>query len=131
MKYTCYTDGGYDNVNKRNGYGSFRIKSDFDDTTIRHIYPTIQSSNEAEYQTFTDLLKFLIINIPEGSHNEVLIISDSRLLVNQVNCDWKVKAGNLVRYYKESQVLLAELSKNCAIKLIWMSRKVLVKELGH
>ena len=126
--YTCYTDGGYDNVRKRNGYGSFRVITDTEDVIVRHRYPHIHSSNEAEYETFIDLLRYLELNLPDEP-SEINVISDSKLMVNQINGIWKVGCQEILVYYKTACTLMANIKY--PIILEWRPRKVLVKELGH
>ncbi len=51
----------------------------------------IATNNEAEYQALIDALNYCIVN----SIKEIEVFLDSNLVVEQVNKNFKVKAGNL------------------------------------
>lgn len=123
----CYTDGGYNNIKKENGYGSFKVY--LDDTNIvinRFTFNNVTSSNEAEYETFTQLLQWLLLNC--NTDDEIVIYSDSKLLVNQINHNWQVKSDTLILYYQTAQMFF---SKFPFISVEWKPRKDIIRELGH
>lgn len=126
MDLVCYTDGGYNNVSKTNGYGSFRIYDPALDVIIRLKFDTINSSNEAEYQTMIELLKYLLEFYPLESN--VSIYSDSKMMVNQLNKLWQVRAENLMPLYLMADTLMEKFNN---ITLTWVGRSNLVRELGH
>ena len=122
----CFCDGGCNNVTKSNAYGSFKIFSDKEEVLKRTEYNFIKSSNEAEYQTFMDLLYYIKENFPENI--DVKIFSDSMLLVNQVNKRWNVKADNMLIFNGSAVNLFNSFD---SISLEWVTRKIIVKQLGH
>jgi ribonuclease HI len=122
----CYTDGGYDNVNKSNAYGSFKIFTDKEEVLKRITYDFIKSSNEAEYQTIIELMHYIRENYPEEI--DIKIFADSKLMVNQINGIWKVKAENIKTFHETASGLFYSFN---SISLVWITRKIIVKQLGH
>lgn len=126
IELICFTDGGYDNNRKRNGYGSFKIFNGEEETLKRFRFDFIESSNEAEYETFIYLLHYLLENVPRDCN--IKVFSDSQLLVNQVNKKWRVKSPNL-KEFNETAVSLFDEFDN--MSLTWVPRRLIVKQLGH
>jgi ribonuclease HI len=122
----CFCDGGFNNVTKSNGYGSFRIYTENSDIIVRNTFDFVHSSNEAEYQTLISMLSYILENYPEDS--TILVYSDSKLMVNQINSIWQVNSPSLKDYYN---IAIYRINKLNGFTLIWSPRKVLVKELGH
>lgn len=74
------------------------------------------SSNTAEYLALIKILEFLI----EAKYSEpILIRGDSKLVINQINGFWDIKAGTYVLAAFKAAELFKEL-KNAKIK--WTSR---------
>jgi ribonuclease HI len=126
MNIIAYTDGGYNNINKSNAYGSFKVFSEKEEILKRIEYNFIHSSNEAEYQTIIELLHFLKENYPEDI--DVKIFADSKLMVNQITGLWKVRAENIKAFHETATGLFFSFDK---ISLDWVTRKIIVKQLGH
>lgn len=120
-----YCDGGCNNVTRSGAYGSFAIMlSDDMFLKIRYELPECHTSNEAEYQILIELLKSCI----DKNHTEIRIHSDSKLVVNQVNGQWRVDKETLLQRNK----LAKELKKQFKhFELIWVPRKEIVAVLGH
>jgi len=68
------------------------------------------TSNEAEYAA--------IIWALDVASDGDLIFSDSKLIVNQINGEWKIKAKNLFPFYIKAREIFA--SKDIILK--WISR---------
>ena len=122
----CYVDGGYNNNNKSDGYGSFAA---FDSNgnlidKISFLLPEANSSNEAEYYSLSYLITWLEANNLPSEKDGCIIYSDSRLMINQVNGYWKVRASNL-------QVLVDKIKLPPYTKLDWVDRNRIVDVLGH
>lgn len=156
MNIICYVDGGYDNKNKRNPYGSIKI---YEENSGREIYysgktkfllkdretagdafhlqnvlandafrlPTgINSSNECEYAVIIELFKYLYSN--KKRFEAITICSDSKLVINQLSGKWLVHSQTIKNYYKLAKELLDGLK---GVTLIWVSRNTMVRILGH
>jgi ribonuclease HI len=122
----CYVDGGYDNVRKRNGYGSFAIFDDQDNqiSLVRFKIPEANSNNEAEYISLITLLTWLEVNDMANQTDVIIIMTDSRLMVNQISGEWDIRADNL-------KPLLERVKLSDKMVLRWTPRKNIVKVLGH
>jgi ribonuclease HI len=128
----CYCDGGGSNQTKDNFYGSFAFehmkKGEFE--IIRLPFPFGNTSNEAEYLVCIALLEKLL---ELGPNQDITIYADSALVVNQVNEKWAVRADNLRPFHFKATSLKKEIESkyNILVTLTWVSRKVIVKRLGH
>lgn len=76
------------------------------------------SNNLAEYYALYKALKFLINN--KLNNEEIVIKSDSQLLVNQMNGIWKVRGGLYYPIYKRVSNILKDFSN---VKFIWIPRE--------
>ncbi len=90
MKYKIYCDGA---SRSNPGDASIGVSVSLDDEEIHTISRKIgiATNNEAEYQALIDALNYCI----ENSIKEIEVFLDSNLVVEQVNKNFKVKAGNL------------------------------------
>ena len=121
----CYCDGGYMR-DLGTGYGSFRIYDETSDITKRENYPVVTSSVDAEYQAFISLLTYIVEQYPPEVN--ILVYSDSKVMVNHINSLWLVSAVNLIPYYQIAISLFTKFTKRA---IIWSPRKIIVHELGH
>jgi ribonuclease HI len=122
----CYIDGGYDNINKRNPYISFKVYDDNGNlvTHVERATVPATTNNEAEYWALIHCLNYLQTNASWS--NEIhTIYSDSSLLVNQVMGKWVINKPHLAK------LVSYVYSYDVKYKLLWVSRKTIVKELGH
>ncbi|MEM1573334.1 MAG: ribonuclease HI [Candidatus Methanomethylicaceae archaeon] len=78
----------------------------------------LMSNNLAEYYALYEALKFLIEN--KLNNEEIIVKSDSQLLVNQMNGLWKIKGGLYYPIYKKVSNFL---KKFLNIKFIWIPRE--------
>jgi ribonuclease HI len=76
------------------------------------------SNNYAEYYALYSSLKFLLEN--NMNNEEIIIKSDSQLLVNQMKGLWKAHKGSYYSLYLKTKELLKEFSN---IKFIWIPRE--------
>ena len=86
-----------------------------------------KTNNEAEYHALLRLLSLLSTSPSGKSHRRfssiagtVRIFSDSKLLVNQVNGEWKVQEESLSRLREEARNLMNKLG---SIRLDWVPRE--------
>ena len=73
------------------------------------------TNNELEYLAVLYALGYVRDNYPDKS---VRIYSDSKLIVNQINGNYRVTTDNLLVLYNKCKPMMTK-----KIKLIWISRK--------
>lgn len=81
------------------------------------------TNNQAEYLTLIEALRYA----GEMKLQNVVIYSDSQLIVNQVNGEWRVKDANLQPLRNHAAQLLKAVNDS----LRWVRRDVIVEKLGH
>ena len=121
----CYIDGGYDNIRKRNPYASVRIYNN-DGTEYGYASKLVvdaKTNNEAEYQALLLCLFYLDLI---SSDKENTVYSDSKLMVNQVNGNWKINSINLYNLKLE-----VDEYRYTPFELKWLPREEIFKQLGH
>ncbi len=81
-----------------------------------------KTNNEAEYHALLAALSYIPRNISgRGSDaKNTRICSDSKVLVNQVNGDWKVEQARLMRLRELAAKTMADLSLR---RLVWVPRE--------
>lgn len=116
---TVYIDGLAEPRNP--GIGTFGYVIYNDGKKIKESNGFAGESVTNNYAEYTALLKALKELVELGLTMEELIIkSDSRLLVKQMSGIWKVKKGAYIERYKE----VNELAKRFAsIKFVWIPRE--------
>jgi len=73
------------------------------------------TNNESEYLGLLEGLKY----IKEQNIQNITIKGDSKLVIEQMKCNWQCKANNLKKYYKECLSLIKDLE----IEFLWIPRK--------
>jgi len=123
--YYIVCDGGND---RRGCYGSYIIYRGANTIAqeSQHNYPDLSTNNEAEYMALIRALERLLQ--VEGPHTNVLVISDSELMVNQTLGYFACAAPNLVPL-RERVLLLLNKSNNWY--LLHVPRRVIERILGH
>ena len=103
MKYQIYCDGA---SRSNPGDASIGVSISLDGKEIHTISREIgiATNNEAEYQALIDGLNYCI----ENSINEVDVFLDSKLVIEQVNKNFKVKAKNLKEFNTQVENLIKE-----------------------
>ncbi len=103
MKYQIYCDGA---SRSNPGDASIGVSISLDGKEIHTISREIgiATNNEAEYQALIDGLNYCIDN----SINEVDVFLDSKLVIEQVNKNFKVKAQNLKEFNTQVENLIKE-----------------------
>ncbi len=98
-KIIIYTDGGSRNNPGPAAIGVYIPKSDKEYS--KHL--GIATNNEAEYQAIIFALKKVkqLIGKAKAGNSEIEIRSDSELLINQLNGQYKIKEKNLVPFFIE------------------------------
>lgn len=121
-KYIIVCDGG-----KRNSiaYGSYKIFSS-DDVVVAHHFMVFGfgTSNTAEYLALINAVKYCVQN----GYLDLIIRSDSALMLNQVQGNWKTNKPALRKLRGMARL---ELSKLQNYKLEKIHNKEVKKILGH
>jgi ribonuclease HI len=140
--FQVYCDGGCHNngASTSEAYGSFKVYAIGKDDVIEKGYeeigvafPGIHTNNVAEYGAVEIALVYcanLIETITKyKSTFHVTIISDSKLMVNQMNGAWKAKDADI----RQCRDRLQELIQNNAmdVSFEWVDRSKIVAQLGH
>ena len=102
-----YSDGGSRGNPGESGSGFVIKNSKNEIISSGYKYLGIATNNEAEWDG-------LIIGLTEAIKlgiKELHVIGDSKLVINQVQNKWKVKAENLKKFHTKSQKLLTKFSK--------------------
>ena len=109
-------------------YGSFKVMEWKNEEVQRHEYTGYRTSNEAEFLTATQALRFLVIRHPSPASLQVRLHGDSMLTVNCLSGLWKLKNGRL----KAIAGQFAELRTHFhSVTLSWHRRAWSVAVLGH
>jgi ribonuclease HI len=117
-----YIDGLCEPVNP-NGVATYGFAVYEGDKKIAQKYDVVgegegMSNNLAEYAALCEALKLLVaLNL---NRKKILIMSDSRLLINQMNKVWKCNKGYYISKYNEANNLV-KLFGN--IRFSWIPRE--------
>jgi ribonuclease HI len=132
---TCACDGGGHNKTHDKFYGSYCYEWDYPSGAKFEIerlipFPDLNTTNEAEYQILIELLERLIQLEP---NQDILINSDSQLVVNQVSGVFQTNAVNLIPFRDKARELIHKIQTEYRICLIleWKGRANSVEKLGH
>jgi ribonuclease HI len=82
-------------------------------------YLGIQTNNVAEYNGLIIGLKN-VIKVDNYSNSNITVYGDSKLVIEQMKGNWKVKSDNLIPLWKEAQ----ELIKNLKINFVHIDRSL-------
>ncbi len=125
----CYTDGSASKNGNRNAVGGYAcLFPDFLDYNVEKIIKTNVTNNRAEYLAAIDAIsQFLIINEINNTNKQLIIYSDSMLLVNTMN-DWMHKwkkngwkrSGNKPVENLDLVEILYSLYNDLNVKFIWV-----------
>jgi len=103
LKHQVFCDGA---SRSNPGDASIGVSISLDGKEIHTISREIgiATNNEAEYQALIDGLNYCI----ENSINEVDVFLDSKLVIEQVNKNYKVKAHNLKEFNSQVENMIKE-----------------------
>jgi ribonuclease HI len=129
---TLVFDGG-SLGNPGKGYGSFVYQGVIEiSTPVRLEYPGQTTNNEAEYLTMLHGLRTVLRELERDAHDPsgttINVLSDSKLVVEQVSGRWKVRHAPLRPFQSEAIELL---SRFASWQLHWQPRLESVRLLGH
>ena len=77
------------------------------------------SNNRAEYEALCEALRWLVAK--NLTNEKILVKSDSRLLVNQMQDKWKIKDGLYLEAYKKARCLADQFAD---LSFEWISREM-------
>ncbi len=129
---TLVFDGG-SLGNPGKGYGSFVYTGVIEtQSPVRLDYPGQTTNNEAEYLSMLHGLRTLLRELERDARDPATltmnVLSDSKLVVEQVSGRWKVRHEPLRPFHTEAHQLLARFA---SWKLLWQPRLESVRLLGH
>ena len=105
--YIVYTDGASRGNPGKSGIGV--VIKDSSQKTIHQIkryYPRL-TNNQAEYQALILALEFIC----ENNIKKASFFTDSQLLSNQINGNWKVKHPEIIKLNKDALKLTSKLQE--------------------
>jgi len=113
--YKIYCDGA---SRSNPGEASLGVSIQKNNIEVDYLYRKIgiASNNVAEYQALIEGLKYCILN----SIDVVEIFLDSKLVVEQMNKNYKVKSKNLINLFNEAQQLTSQIR---SVKLTHIRRE--------
>jgi len=131
-RITIVFDGG-SRGNPGPGYGSYALQ--FDDRTretIRVEFDRDMTNNEAEYEILIRALEDLRGRLEamgaDPHQHEVMVLGDSRLVVNQVTGTWKARDPRMLRYRDRVRQLVQGFHH---VSLEKIEREEIEKIVGH
>jgi len=132
--YTLIFDGGAIG-NPGAGYGSYILRRNADgrEKVRRLDFGNGITNNVAEYRALIAGLEDLVDTIKKAGKNpadfSVEVLGDSRLVIAQMNREWKVRDAHLKPLYAQALALFQEFGPGSTIR--WHARWNSVKALGH
>ncbi len=106
-------------------YGSFRVFDEEGEIIVEnwHVFGEV-SSNESEYLIFIEALHWCVAN----GYLDVMVFSDSALVVNQTLGDWKCEKEHLKAYVETIHELISKFNN---FKIYKATGKFIKIVLGH
>jgi ribonuclease HI len=118
MNLTVYTDGASRGNPGKSGAGIFIIDEDNKKTISLKQYLGILTNNEAEYRALIIALEYLAEFTNTSGIFNINFLSDSQLLVNQLNGVYSVKSPNILPLYDKAKKIIANLNAAYSFKHI-------------
>lgn len=120
-KLKIYTDGGARGNPGPAGIGVFVIDQQQQQVFSESKFIGPATNNEAEYKAFLASLEWLKTYVKSTSIDEVEWFLDSKLVVEQVNQNWKIKEKRLLDLAQQAWKILSSL--NCKFKIFHVKRE--------
>jgi ribonuclease HI len=120
-KLKIYTDGGARGNPGPAGIGVFVINQQQQQVFSESKFIGTATNNEAEYKAFLASLEWLKTYIKSTSIDGVEWFLDSKLVVEQVNQNWKIKEKRLLELAQQAWKVLSLL--NCKFKISHVKRE--------
>lgn len=87
-----------------------------------------KTNNDAEWLALREGLQYAVTHFPSQTE-DIVIYSDSRLVVMQYAGAWRTKVARHARLRNECRALVERLA--CEVRVVWVPRAVSVAQLGH
>lgn len=131
MILTVYTDGGARGNPGPSAFGI--VVTDQSKNTIyqKGEYFGVKTNNEAEYAGLIYALEWLINYCPEHNIDSIKIFMDSKLVVEQINGHYKVKASHLKPLYHQCLNQISRLNLPLTVKHILRDQNSQADELAN
>ena len=133
--YEVICDGGClkHGTDQAYGYGSYRIRTRQGHEVIERLdFGPSVTNNIAEYRALIGALEDVASRIEKAGRQveefNIAVKSDSQLVVNQVNGNWKIKRLHLRPLADKAKALLSKFQHT---RLTWVSRDNVEAVLGH
>ncbi len=120
-KLEIYTDGGARGNPGPAGIGVFVIDEQQQQIFSQSKFIGQATNNEAEYKAFLTSLEWLKTHLKSASISEVEWFLDSKLVVEQVNQNWKIKEKRLLELAQQAWRDLTSL--NCKFRISHVRRE--------
>lgn len=121
-----FTDGGSRNNPGESGCG-FYVKNDLSlEYNSYYFYLGVQTNNFAEYTGLINAMNFA----SDNGYKNLIIYTDSQLVVNQVNGSYKVKSDNLIFLHSKVKMLKKKFN-SCKIEHILRAKNKIADELAN
>lgn len=136
-KIIVYGDGGCESNGTKDAraYGSFIVQTHLGGATIyqhasgRLDFGDPATNNVAEIKTFIAAIEYVLSRDDSSVISyPVLYYTDSQLVVNWLNGNWKCKQSHLVPLVEEARRLMRRFM---SLSVEWVSRETIEKILGH
>jgi probable phosphoglycerate mutase len=119
--------------NPGKGYGSYLINGLLETARpVRVEFDGRTTNNQAEYMTMLHGLRLILRELErdlrEPSATSLNVLSDSKLVVEQVSGRWKIRNAELLPLVEDARGLLGRFG---AWRLLWHPRTESVRLLGH
>ena len=117
-----YTDGGARGNPGPAGIGVFVINQQQELIYSESKYIGRATNNEAEYKAFLASLEWLVTYIKSNSIDSVEWFLDSKLVVEQIKRNWKVKEPRMAEFAEQAWSLVSPL--NCRYEISHVKREL-------
>ncbi len=128
-RYAVVCDGGSIG-NPGRGYGSFRLRRRGEPWSepVQLEFGDGITNNEAEYRSLIGALHALLETCGDPARVAVEVLTDSKLVVMQLQGRWKVRAGNLAPLHRAARRVAGRFGE---VRYVWHPREKSVELLGH
>ena len=120
-KLKIYTDGGARGNPGPAGIGVFIIDQRQQLVFSQSKTIGVATNNEAEYKAFLASLEWLKTYVKSTSITKIEWFLDSKLVVEQVNQNWKIKEKRLLKFAQQAWKILSSL--DCEFKIFHVRRE--------
>lgn len=122
-RFHCYFDGACEPYNPQGAMGIGAVVYDKGDKIFEHSgfedYYFANTNNVAEYKAVNCIFDFLIHE--KLFDNEILVMGDSKLVINQLTKRWKIKGGMYASEARKAQEYAKQFSD---IYYQWIPREI-------